>query len=83
MRPYICTITKTQVRAAAQKSMQLLMEHFSEEDLESYVCPVLEKLASEDLEEEYRTEAIAVCVRVGAGCEVRLQTIPGTSFDIK
>lgn len=63
-----------QVRAAAQRSMQLLMEHFSEGDLESYVCPVLEKLASEEMEEEYRTEAVAVCMRVVVGCVLRLLT---------
>lgn len=40
--------------------MLCFMQHMNKEDLEACICPVLEKLASEDMEEEYRTEAVEV-----------------------
>jgi hypothetical protein len=49
-----------QVRTAAHAALGQVIRHFSDQDKEVHVCPLLEKLASEDIDDEYRAEAIMV-----------------------
>eukprot|EP00123_Amoebidium_parasiticum_P017768 comp23983_c0_seq1/m.42578 comp23983_c0_seq1/g.42578 ORF comp23983_c0_seq1/g.42578 comp23983_c0_seq1/m.42578 type:complete len:751 (-) comp23983_c0_seq1:39-2291(-) len=48
------------VRGLAQKCMLPMMQLIREGDREDAVCPALDKLANEDLEEEYRMEALNI-----------------------